>query len=151
MTREFFKAVQEKLPRTSVNELRSPQGNPIKQQKDIEEACISFYEDLYTSPARDNLTCQSKQEILDTISHRISPLTASALSLPLSKSELHKAACALAKEKAPGSRWHLSEFFHCVLVPHWRGLLPDGAQCNERRSISKGRNQRTYHPDPQEW
>ena len=77
MTREFFQAVQEKLPRTSIGELRTPNGNSTKQQKDIEEACISFYKELYTSPARDNLTSQSEQEILDAISYRIPPLTAS--------------------------------------------------------------------------
>lgn len=86
-------------------------------QKDIEEACVAFYKELYTSPARDNHTRQSEQEILEAISHRISPLTASVLTQPLSESELHKAACALAKEKAPGLDG-ISVNFFTLFWPH---------------------------------
>ena len=101
MSRKIFKAVQEKSPRSSIVELRSSNGDSIKKQEDIEAACVAFYNELYTLSRRDEHTKQCEQEILDAISSCISPLIANALSQPLSELELHRAACALAKEKAP--------------------------------------------------
>ena len=83
-------------------ELCNQNGDTIHNQEDIEAACVAFYSDFYTAPRRGGNTVRCEQEILDAIPPRISPLAASNLSQPLSELELHRAACALAKEKAPG-------------------------------------------------
>ena len=111
MSREFFKAVQEKSTKTSIVELRSTSGDPITQQKEIEQACVDFYKDLYTASARNEQNREGERKILDAISARISPLMAASLGQPLSESELHKAACALAREKVPGPDGTSVKFF----------------------------------------
>lgn len=67
MTREFFKIVQEKPTRSSIAELRSPNGASLRQQGEIEAACIAFYTELYSAPGRDAHTRQCEQEFLDAI------------------------------------------------------------------------------------
>ena len=111
MSREFFQAVRGKSPKTPIAELMSPIGEPITQQKDIERACVTFYKELYKAPERGELHQQGERRILDAITVRISPLMASSLGQPLSVSELHQAAGALAKEKAPGPDGFSMNFF----------------------------------------
>ena len=111
MSREFFQAVRGKSPKTPIAELMSPNGEPITQQKDIERACVTFYKELYKAPERGEQHQQGERRILDAITARISPLMASSLGQPLSVSELHQAACALAKEKAPGPDGFSVNFF----------------------------------------
>ena len=111
MSYEFFNVVQEKLPRTIIIDFTSPNGDSITRPKDIEDACLAFYHELYTSSGRNELTRQSEQEILNSIPANITPLMALTLSQPLLEPELHRAACALAKEKALGPNGILVNFF----------------------------------------
>lgn len=136
MSREFFKAVQEKSPRTTRAELRSPNGVPITKQKEIEDACVAFYRKLYTSPGSDEQTMQGEQNILDAITTRILPFMAITLGQPLSELELHRAASALAKEKVPGPDGISMNFFHSFLALDWSQLLLDDSEFSESRAIS---------------
>ena len=111
MTKEFFNAVKDKPPRTNISELTIPGGSSITSQVELEECCTAFYKELYTAQACDDRTRRSEQEILATLPASISPSMSRALSLPLSELELHAAACALAKDKAPGPDGIAINFF----------------------------------------
>ena len=76
MSREFFKAVQEKSIKTSIAELRSTNSDLIMQQKEIEQAYVAFYKELYKAPERNMQTREGEQRILDAITARVSPLMA---------------------------------------------------------------------------
>lgn len=79
MSCEFFNAVQKKSPRTTIAQLTSLGGVSITRHKDIEDAYLAFYRELYIAPGRDEQTRQSEQEILDAILASITPLMALAL------------------------------------------------------------------------
>ena len=111
MTREFFNVVKEKPPRTTITELTNPSGAALTKHKDIEDACLSFYKELYSAPPKDMHSRHAGQEILAAILECITPLMALALQQPLSELELHRAACSLSKEKAPGPDGIAVNFF----------------------------------------
>ena len=134
MSKEFFNAVKDKPPRTNITELTIPGGTSITSQVDIEESCTAFYKELYTALASDDRTRHCEQEILETIPSCITPLMSLALSQPLSKQELQAAACALAKEKAPGADGIAVNFF----TSFWQHIGADFHQM-VLNSLSSGR------------
>lgn len=113
MTKEFFNAMKESPPRATITELLTPDGNTISRHQDIEEACLSFYRDLYTSPGSQDQTRQVAHAILESIPTCITPLMSLELSKPISEQELHRATCELAKDKAPGPDGTIVNFFAC--------------------------------------
>lgn len=60
MSREFFNAVKEKPARSTISELTNPGGASFTSHKDIEDACVSFYKELYSAPSRDVHTRQAE-------------------------------------------------------------------------------------------
>ena len=150
MTKEFFNAVKDKPPRTNITELSIPGGSSITSQADIEESCIAFYKELYTAPVSDARSKECEQEILGTLLPCITPLMSFALSQPLSEPELHAAACALAKDKAPGpdgiainfftSFWQIIgvDFHQMVLNSLCSGRFPPGVTSGLITLIPKG-------------
>ena len=53
MAREFFSAAKEKPPKTNITELTNTRGASLISQKDIKEACLTFYRELYTAKESD--------------------------------------------------------------------------------------------------
>ena len=142
MSHEFFNAVKEKSPRTTITELTNLGNISFTRHKDIKEACLTFYKELYSPLGRDAHTRQCEQEILDIVPARITPLMALALRQPLLEQELHRAACALAKDKAPGPDGIVVNFF----TNFWTHIRVDFTQMvhnsvNSRsfpKSVTKG-------------
>ena len=150
MSREFFSAVKEKPPRTNITKLTNTHGASLTSRKDIEEACLTFYRELYTAKESDEQSSQSERDFLEALPESISPLMALNLNKPLSESELHGAACALARDKAPGPDGVAMDFFttfwqqigedfhHMVSNSLHSGRFPQGVTRGLITLISKG-------------
>lgn len=134
MTKEFFNAVKEKAPRAHISELTNPGGDSTTNQLEIERACLAFYRDLCTAKASDEETRRCEVEILEAVPESVTPLMALAFGKPLLEQELHAAACALAKEKAPGPDGIAVNFFTCF----WPQIGEDFSRMI-RDAISVGR------------
>ena len=121
VSKEFFKAVQEKSLALSNTCLIDQAGVHVRDFQELHQICVDFYKELYSELATTPDQEAARQLILDQVTNNLQPDANQRLQIPLILSELEQATKALTKGKSLGPYGVALEFY----LKLWPSIGPE--------------------------
>jgi len=103
---EILKKINERI-----DSIKNTNGEIVKNQEEINQVAINFYQSLYANSTENNETLLSQEILLGKIENRITDLERKELNKDITKEEIIKAINKLKPNKSPGLDGLTNEFY----------------------------------------